>query len=199
MAKSWPLLRMLTFGRPWQEVNVQKSTFAAYQKEHSQDKHTTSMKSANSLISSQKITPSSPVIGREHHLTRQQKENQLSDVSPMLQTLLPVPLIKRSAHGKSRFPSNTTSLVKYSAMRKLNGSQTVDLGTMRSNLHQTRPKSLTAKCIHLLKDSRNYWTNSWTSTSRRDIFVFPTHLTLHPSSSSKRMMANSNPYMIIVS
>src|SRR6267154_4279815 len=145
MAKSWPLLRMPTSGRLWQGVNVQKSTFAAYQKVHSQDKHTTSMKSANSLISSQKITPSSPVMFKERHLTGQQKESQSSDASPMLQTLLPVLLIKQSAHGKSRFPSNTTSLVKYSAMRKLNGSQTVDLGTMRSNLHQTRPKSLTAK------------------------------------------------------
>src|SRR6267154_2867464 len=132
---------MLTFGRLWQEVNVQKSTFAAYQKVHSQDKHTTSMKSANSLISSQKITPSSPVMFREHHLTGQQKENQLSDASPMLQTSLPVLLIKQSAHGKSRFPSNTTSLVKYSAMKKLNGSKKVDLGTMRLNSHQTHPKS----------------------------------------------------------
>src|SRR5882757_6972521 len=160
MAKLWPLLRMPTSGRLWQGVNVQKSTFAAYQKVHSQDKHTTSMKSANSLISSQKITPSSLVIGREHHLTGQQKENQLSDASPMLPTSLPVLLIKQSAHGKNRSPSNTTSLVKYSAMRKLNGSQTVDLGTMRSNSHRTRLKSLTVKCIHLPKDNRNYWTNS---------------------------------------
>src|SRR6267154_616948 len=160
MAKSWLLLRMLTFGRLWQEVNVQKFTFAAYQKVHSQDKHTMSMKSANSLISSQKIMPSSPVIGREHHLTGQQKENRLSDTSPMLPTSLPVLLIKQSAHGKSRSLLNITNLVKYSAMRKLNGSQTVDLGTMRSNSHQTRPKFSTAKYIHLPKDNRNYWTNS---------------------------------------
>src|SRR6267154_6517255 len=141
MAKSWPLLRMPTYGRLWQGVNVQKSTFAAYQKVHSQDKHTTSMKSANSLISSQRITPSSPVIGREHHLTGQQKENRLSNVSPMLPTSLPVLLIKQSAHGKSRSLSNTTSSVKYSAMRKLNGSQTVDLGTMKLNLHRMHLKS----------------------------------------------------------
>src|SRR5882757_1474455 len=141
MAKSWPLLRMLTFGRLWQEVNVQKSTFAAYQKAHSQDKHTMSMKLENSLISSQKITPSSPVLDKKHHLTRQQKENQLSDASPMLPTSLPVLLIKQSTHGKSRSPSNTTSLVKYSAMKKLNGSQTVNLGTMRSNSHRTHLKS----------------------------------------------------------
>src|SRR6267154_778069 len=199
MAKLWPLLRMLTFGPLWQEVNVQKSTFAAYQKEHSQDKHTMSMKSANSLISNQRITPSSPVLDKKHHLTRQQKENQLSDASPMLPTSLPVLLIKQSTHGKSRSPSNTTSLVKYSAMKRLNSSQTVDLGTMRLNLHQTRPKSLTAKCIHLPKDSRNCWTNSWTSTSRRDISVFPTHHTLRPSSLSKRMMANSDQYRTIIS
>src|SRR6267154_5149180 len=118
------------------------------------------MKSANSLILSQKITPSSPAIGREHHLTGRQKENQLSDASLTLPTLLPVPLIKQNVHGKSRSPSNTTSLVKYSAMRKLNGSQTVNLGTMRSNLHRMHPKSLIAKCIHLPKDNRNYWTNS---------------------------------------
>src|SRR6267154_2036678 len=141
MAKSWPLLRMPTSGRLWQGVNVQKSTFAAYQKVHSQDKHTTSMKSANSLISSQRIMPSSPVIGREHPLTGQKKENRLSDASPMLPTSLPVLLIKQSAHGKSRSPSNTTSLVKCSAMKKLSGSQTVDLGTMRSNLHRTHLKS----------------------------------------------------------
>src|SRR6267154_3321826 len=188
MAKSWPLLRMPTSGCLWQGVNVQKSTFAAYQKVRSQDKHTTSMKLANSLILSQKIMPSSPVIGREHHLTGQQKENQLSDTSPMLPTLLPVLLIKQSAHGKSRSPSNTTSSVKYSAMKKLNGSQTVDLGTMRSNLHQTHLKPQIAKCIHLPKDNRNYWTNSWTSTSKRDISVFPTHHTLHPSSLSRRMV-----------
>src|SRR5882757_4680192 len=160
MAKSWPLLRMPTSGRLWQEVNIQKSTFAAYQKAHSQDKHTTSMKLENSLISNQRITPSSPVLDKKHHLTRQQRENRLSDASPMLPTSLPVLLIRQSAHGKSRSPSNTTSLVKYSAMRKLNGSQTVDLGTMRLNSHRTRPKSLTARCIHLPKDSRNYWTNS---------------------------------------
>src|SRR6267154_2214105 len=141
MAKSWPLLRMPTSGRLWQGVNVQKSTFAAYQKVHSQDKHTTSMKSANSLILSQKITPSSPVIGRGHHLTGQQKENRLSDASPMLQTSLPVLPIKQSTHGKSRSPSNTISSVKYSVMKKLNGSQTVDLGTMRSNSHQMHLKS----------------------------------------------------------
>src|SRR6267154_6445879 len=99
MAKSWPLLRMLTFGRLWQEVNVQKSTFAAYQKAHSQDKHTTSTKSENSLISNQRIMPSFPVTSRKHHLTRQQKENRLSDASPMLPTSLPVLLIKQSAHG----------------------------------------------------------------------------------------------------
>src|SRR6267154_3512135 len=157
------------------------------------------MKSANSLTSSQKIMPSSPVIGREHHLTGQQKENRLSDASPMLPTSLPVLLIKQSAHGKSRSPSNITSLVKYSAIKKLNGSQTVDLGTMRSNLHWMHPKSLTAKCIHLPKDSRNYWTNSWMSTSRRDISVFPTHHTLRPSSLSRRMMANSDQYRTIVS
>src|SRR6267154_4882313 len=151
---------MLTFGRLWQEVNVQKSTFAAYQKAHSQDKHTMSIKSANSLISNQRITPSSPVLDKKYHLMRQQKESRLSDASPMLPTSLPVLLIKQSAHGKSRSPSNTTSSVKYSAMRKLNGSQTVDLGTMRSNLHRTCPKSSTAKCIHLPKDNRNYWTNS---------------------------------------
>src|SRR6267154_6677455 len=119
-----------------------------------------SMKSVNSLISSQRITPSSPVLDRKHHLTRQQKENRLFDASPMLPTSLPVPLIKQSAHGKSRSLSNTTSLVKYSAMRKLNGFQTVDLGTMRSNSHRTHLKSLTVKCIHLPKDNRNYWTNS---------------------------------------
>src|SRR6267154_4376443 len=198
MAKSWPLLRMLTFGRPWQEVNVQKSTFAAYQKVHSQDKHTTSMKSENSLISNQRITPSFPVISKKHHLTKQQKENQLSAASPMLPTSLPVLLIKQSAHGKSRSPSNTTSSVRYSAMRKLSGSQTVDLGTMRSNSHRTHPKSLTAKCIHLPKDSRNYWTNSWTSTLRRDTSVFPTHHTLRPSSLSRRMMANSDQYRTII-
>jgi len=151
---------MLTFERLWQEVNVQKSTFAAYQKVHSQDKHTMSIKSANSLMSNQKITLSSPVMFKDRYLTGQQKESQSSDASPMLPTLLPVLLIKQSAHGKSRSPSNTTSLVKYSAMRKLNGSQTVDLGTMRSNSHQMHPKSLTAKCIHLPKDNRNYWTNS---------------------------------------
>src|SRR6267154_4423830 len=160
MAKSWPLLRMLTFGRPWQEVNDQKSTFAVYQKVHSQDKHTMSMKLANSLILNQRITPSFPVINKKHHLMRQQRENRLSDASPMLPTSLPVLLIKQSAHGKSRSLSNTTNLVRYSAMKKLNGSQTVDLGTMRSNSHRTCPKSLTAKCIHLPKDSRNYWTNS---------------------------------------
>src|SRR6267154_904557 len=160
MAKSWPLLKMPTSGRLWQEVNVQKSTFAAYQKVHSQDKHTTSAKSENSLISNQRIMPSSPVLDKKHHPTRQQKENRLSNASPMLPISLPVLLIKQSAHGKSRSPLNTTSLVKYSAMRKLNGSQTVDLGTMRSNLHQTHPKSSTAKCIHLPKDNRNYWTNS---------------------------------------
>src|SRR6267154_1947991 len=141
MAKSWPLLRMLTFGRLWQEVNVQKSTFAAYQKAHSQDKHTTSTKSENSLISNQRITPSSLIISKKHHPMRQQRENRLSDASPMLPISLPVLLIKQSARGKSRSLSNTTSLVKYSAMRKLNGSQTVDLGTTRSNSHQTHPKS----------------------------------------------------------
>src|SRR6267154_3803841 len=144
----------------WQEVNVQKVTFAVYLKVYSQDKNTTSMKSLNSLILSQKIIPSSPVMFREHHLNGQQKESRPSDASPMLQTSLPVLLIKQSTHGKSRFPSNTTSLVKYSVIRKLNGSQTVDLGTMRLNSHQTHPKSLTAKCIHLLKDNKNYWTNS---------------------------------------
>src|SRR6267154_5264196 len=141
MAKSWLLLRMLTFGCLWQEVNVQKSTFAAYLKVHFQDKHTTSMKLANSLMSNQKITPSSPVIGREHHLNGQQKENRLSDASPMLPTSLPVLLIKQSAHGKNRSLSNTTNSAKCSAMKKLNGSQTVDLGTMRSNLHRTHLKS----------------------------------------------------------
>src|SRR6267154_1429865 len=118
------------------------------------------MKLANSLISNQRITPSSPVLDKKYHLTRQQKENRLFDVSPMLPTSLPVLLIKRSAHGKSRSPSNTTNLAKCSAMKKLNGSQTVNLGTMRSNSHWTHPKSLTARCIHLPKDSRNYWTNS---------------------------------------
>src|SRR6267154_1073439 len=157
-----------------------------------------SMKLENSLILNQRITPSFPIISKKHHLMRQQKENRLSDASPMLPILLPVLLIKQSAHGKSRSPSNTTSSVRYSAMRKLNGSQTVDLGTMRSNLHRTHLKSLTAKCIHLPKDNRNYWTNSWTSTSKRDISVFPTHHTLHPSSLSRRMMANSNQYRTIV-
>src|SRR6267154_5239678 len=99
------------------------------------------MKSANSLISSQRITLSSPVIGREHHLTGHQKENRLSDASPMLPTSLPALLIKQSAHGKSRSPSNITSSEKYSAMKKLNGSQTVNLGTMRLNLHRTHLKS----------------------------------------------------------
>src|SRR6267154_2248971 len=160
MAKSWPLLRMLTFGRLWQEVNVQKSTFAEYQKARSQDKHTMSTKSENSLISNQRITPSFPIINRKHHLTRQQRKSRLSDASPMLPISLPVLLIKQSAHGKNKSPSNTTSSVRYLAMRKLNGSQTVDLGTMRSNSHRTHPKSLTAKYIHLPKDSRNYWTNS---------------------------------------
>src|SRR6267154_6638979 len=122
MAKSWPLLRMLTFGRLWQEVNVQKSTFAAYQKAHSQDKHTMSTKSENSLILNQRIMPSSPVLDKKHHLTKQQKENQLSDASPMLPILLPVLLIKQSAHGKSKSLSNTTNSVRYSAMKKLNGS-----------------------------------------------------------------------------
>src|SRR6267154_4567542 len=140
---------MLTFGRRWQEVNVQKSTFAAYQKVHSQDKHTMSMKSANSLMSNQKIMPLSPVMFKDRYLTGQQKESRSFNASPMLQTLLPVLLIKQSAHGKNRFPLNTTSLVKYSAMRKLNGSQAVDLGTMRSNSHRTHLKSLTAKRIHL--------------------------------------------------
>src|SRR6267154_395519 len=151
---------MPTFGCLWQGVNIQKSTFAAYLKVHFQDKHTISMKLANSLMSNQKITPSSPVMSKDRYLTGQQKESRSSDASPMLQTSLPVLLIKQSAHGKSRFPLNTTSLVKYSAMRKLNNSQTVNLGTMRSNSHQTCPKSLTARCIHLLKDNRNYWTNS---------------------------------------
>src|SRR6267154_2486125 len=141
MAKSWPLLRMPTFGCLWQEVNAQKSTFAAYLKVYFLDKHTTSMKSANSLMSSQKITPSSPVMFKGRYLTGQQKESRSSDASPMLQTSLPVLLIKQSAHGKSRFPSNTTSLIKYSVMRKLNGSQTVDLGTMRSNSHLMHLKS----------------------------------------------------------
>src|SRR6267154_5488455 len=118
------------------------------------------MKSANSLMLNQKIMLSSPIMYKDRYLTGQQKESQSSNASPMLQTSLPVLLIKRSTHGKSRFPSNTTNLVKYSAMKKLNGSQTVDLGTMRSNSHRTHPKSLTAKCIHLPKDSRNYWTNS---------------------------------------
>src|SRR5882757_1212115 len=107
-----------------------------------------SMKLENSLILNQRITPSFPIISRKHHLTRQQKENRLSGASPMLPILLPVLLIKQSAHGKNRSPSNTTSLVKYSAMRKLNGSQIVDLGTMRLNSHWTHPKSLTAKYIH---------------------------------------------------
>src|SRR6267154_801318 len=189
---------MPTSGHLWQGVNIQKSTFTAYLKVHFQDKHTTSMKLANSLMLSQRIMPSSPVMFKEHHLTGQQKESPLFDASPMLQTSLPVLLIKQSAHGKSRFPSNTTSLVKYSAMRKLNGSQTVNLGTMRSNSHWMHLKSLTAKYIRLPKDNRNYWTNSWTSTSRRDIFVFPTHLTLRPSSLSRRMMANSDQYRTIV-
>src|SRR6267154_5173687 len=100
---------------------------------------------------------------------------------------------------KIKLGRNTTSLVRYLAMKKLNGFQAVDLRTMRSNLHQTRPKSSTAKYIHLPKDSRNYWTNSWTSTSRRDIFMFPTHLMLHPSSLSRRMMENSDQYRIIIS
>src|SRR6267154_6900015 len=141
MAKSWLLLRMLTFGCLWQEVNIQKSTFTAYQKVHSQDKHTMSMKSVNSLTLNQKIMPSFPVISKKHHPTRQQKENRLSDASPMLPTSLPVLLIKQSAHGKSRSPLNTISSVKYSVMKKLNGSQTVDLGTMRLNLHRTHLKS----------------------------------------------------------
>src|SRR6267154_1146177 len=111
-------------------------------------------------MSNQKIMLSSPVMFKDHYLTGQQKESQSSDASPMLPTSLPVLLIKQSAHGKSRSPSNTTSLVKYSAMRKLNGSQTVDLGTTRLNSHRTCPKSLTARYIRLLKDNRNYWTNS---------------------------------------
>src|SRR6267154_2573744 len=118
------------------------------------------MKSENSLISNQRITPSFPIISKKYHLTRQQRKSRLSDASPMQQTSLPVLLIKQSAHGKSKSLSNTTSLVRYSAMRKLNGSQTVDLGTMRSNSHRTRLKSLTAKYTHLPKDNRNYWTNS---------------------------------------
>src|SRR5882757_9690098 len=108
----------------------------------------------------QKITPLSPVMFKDHYLTEQQKESRSSDASPMLQTSLPVLLIKQSTHGKNRFPLNTTSLVRYLAMKKLNSFQAVDLGTMRLNLHWTCLKSSSVKYIRLPKDSSKYCNNS---------------------------------------